>query len=79
MKIAPDKKLQLIAGAIVAFACLITGFGLYALPAAALVGAGKELYDKYTPGRVVDFWDFVYTAIPGLVVTAGWALHKYLA
>lgn len=70
MNIAKDKQLHFIAGAIVSVACVLAGFGLWALPAAALVGAGKEVYDKFTPGRVVDFWDFVYTAAPGAITSA---------
>ena len=70
MKIAPDKKLHLLAGLIVALVVLfVTGSGQLACVAAIAAGALKELYDlanrdRHTP----DIWDFAATALPGVVV-----------
>lgn len=71
---APDKQKHIIAGGLVVILCVLLGYGVWSLAAAAVVGALKELYDKFTPGRVVDFWDFVATALPGLPVTIYYVL-----
>lgn len=69
MKLARDKQLHLAAGMVCAVVVTLMGFGLYALTATTLLGVAKEVYDGYTPGRVVDPWDAVATAIPGIPFT----------
>lgn len=70
MKLAKDKQLHLWAGLACAILVTLAGFGVYALLATTLLGIAKEVYDKYTPGRVVDKWDAVATAVPGIPFTA---------
>lgn len=69
MNIAKDKQLHLAAGMVCAALVTLAGFGLYALAATTALGIAKEVYDKFTPGRVVDFWDAVATAVPGIPFT----------
>lgn len=59
----------MFAGALLSLISVLVGVGVWAALLAALLGAFKEVYDHYTPGRVVDFWDFVATALPGIPVT----------
>lgn len=73
MKFERDKQLHFLAGSAVGAVCWALGYPTLAFLFAALVGAFKELYDAYTPGRVVDFWDFVWTAIPGALIS-GWSI-----
>jgi hypothetical protein len=70
MKLAKDKQLHLWAGLACAILVTLFDLGLYALLATTLLGIAKEVYDKYTPGRVVDKWDAVATAVPGIPFTA---------
>ena len=67
--IAKDKQLHLAAGMVCAVVVTLMGFGVHALTATALLGLAKEIYDKFTPGRVVDPWDAIATAIPGIPFT----------
>ena len=69
MKLERDKQLHLAAGMVCAVVVTLLGFGIYALLATTILGVAKEVYDKFTPGRVVDFWDAVATAVPGLPFT----------
>jgi hypothetical protein len=70
MKLEKDKQLHLWAGLACAILVTLLGFGLWAFLATSILGIAKEVYDKYTPGRVVDKWDAVATAIPGIPFTA---------
>jgi len=77
MKIALDKKKHLIAGLLVGVAAVfvMTKYGFatkeqrifVASMAAFLVGVGKEIKDKFTPGSTVDVMDAVYTGGGGVV------------
>lgn len=69
MKLEKDKQLHLWAGLACAILVTLLGFGLWAFLATSILGIAKEVYDKYTPGRVVDKWDAVATAIPGIPFT----------
>lgn len=70
MKLEKDKQQHLWAGLACAILVTLFDLGLYALLATTLLGIAKEVYDKYTPGRVVDKWDAVATAVPGIPFTA---------
>ena len=67
-----DKKLHLIAGAIIAaIFYYLTHSHLVAISAATMIGLLKEVYDSFFPHRhTVDPVDFVVTAIGGVLFSA---------
>ena len=63
-----DKLLHFIGGAGIAILFGILGYPLVGLGVAAIVGVGKEVYDYFYPKtHTADVWDFVATALGGLV------------
>lgn len=83
--IAHDKSLHLLAGAAVAllvYAIALTTIrdhaALAGLLAAVVVGVGKEVYDKFTPGRHVEFADAAATVAGGGVIFITSMLPKWI-
>jgi cell division protein FtsX len=71
-----DKKLHLIAGALICFVGAIlfginVGFGL-----AIFAGIVKEVYDHFTPGYQVEFLDFIATFAGGLAIYILFAIAR---
>jgi hypothetical protein len=65
-----DKKLHLIAGAIVAAIVYIASSGsiMLSILAAFVIGLLKEIYDAFHPKKhTVDFWDFAVTGLGGVL------------
>lgn len=64
-----DKILHLLAGFTIAGLVMwLTGNIVYAILAAILAGLLKEYYDSFFPkSHTVDVWDFVVTAIGGVL------------
>jgi hypothetical protein len=71
--VARDKQLHFFGGVIIAAALAVAGYGIFAALATTVVGIGKEVYDKRTPGNTADALDAVYTAAPGWLVSAIYA------
>ena len=68
-----DKKLHLIAGAIVAaIVYIVTGGSvMLSILAAVVIGLLKEMYDALHPkDHTVDFWDFAVTGLGGVLFIA---------
>jgi len=62
-----DKQSHFFAGAALCLAVSLFSFPLLGFAAALAGGAGKEWYDSRHPAHTVDVWDFVATALGGLL------------
>lgn len=66
---AIDKQAHLWAGAAIACFCVAYGTAPWAaFVFTAMIGAGKEVWDKVSATGTMDFWDFVATAVGAMVV-----------
>ena len=63
---AQDKLLHFIAGAAISVAFGIAGHPALGIAAAVIVGAAKEVWDRFNPPHSVDAWDFVATVLGGV-------------
>ncbi len=66
-----DKVLHFFGGLLLGQAGFILGGQAWGLVAAPIAGAGKEIYDHFHPSHQVEWWDFIWTTLGGLV---GWLL-----
>lgn len=66
---AIDKQAHFWAGAAIACFCVAYGTAPWAaFVFTAMIGAGKEVWDKVSATGTMDFWDFVATAVGAMVV-----------
>jgi len=66
-----DKVGHVIMGLIAGAAVTVVGYSEAAIPAAAILGVAKEVYDKKY-GGTVDVWDAIATTAGGVVVYLGY-------
>lgn len=78
MKIAGDKVVHLLAGAVIAIVTLlITENSFFAIMMAAILGAAKEWWDGKGHGTV-EFADFFATLIGGILAIGGVVLWNII-
>jgi hypothetical protein len=78
MKIAADKIVHLLAGALISIVTLlITGSGPTGIIMATIAGAWKEWWDSKGNGKV-EFADFIATVAGGILAIIGVKLFGYI-
>lgn len=66
---AIDKQAHFWAGAAIACFCVAYGTAPWAaFVFTAMIGAGKEVWDKVSATGTMDFWDFVATTVGAAAV-----------